>query len=100
MTDTDAAERQRQFAAAQTAVQQALRSPLPRLYINSFVNVLTDADVMLILQCNQQNVGILNMNYTVAKSLVNALSVAIAGYEKRFTTEVPNIEIASVEPQR
>ena len=90
---------QQHFVAAQAAVQQALRSPLPRLYINSFINVLTDADVMLVLQSNQQNIAVMNMNYTVAKSLANALAQAIDGYEKRFQTKVPDIQIASVDPR-
>ncbi len=51
---------------------------------------------MTILQCNGQAVGVVNMNYTVAKTLVKAFSVAISEYEKRFKTTVPDIELASV----
>lgn len=95
---TDTATDQRAFAVAQAAIQQALRSPLPRFYINSFVNVLTDADVMVLLQTNQQPVGVVNMNYTVAKSLMNALSLAVESYEEKFKTKVPDIKIGSHTP--
>jgi len=93
------AEKERQAAAEQahaTAVlQQALRSPLPRFYANSFINALTDADVMTIFQANGQAVAILNMNYTVAKTLCNALSQAVGEYEKKFSTKVPDIEFST-----
>ncbi len=99
MPDIDA-ENQKDFAVAQAAVQQALRSPLPRFYINAFINVLTDADMMMLLQTNQQTVGIVNMNYTVAKSLMKALSVAVESYEKKFETKVPDIQIGTGVPKQ
>jgi hypothetical protein len=96
------ADKDRQAAAEQARatalLQQALRTPLPRFYANSFINALTDADVMTIFQANGQAVAIVNMNYTVAKSFVNALSQAIEEYEKKFDTKVPIIEFGLSKP--
>jgi hypothetical protein len=50
---------------------------------------------MTIFQANGQSVAVLNMNYTVAKTLVNALTVAIDEYEKKFKTTVPEIELGT-----
>jgi hypothetical protein len=87
-----AAERTR----ATNVVTQALRAQLPRFYINSFINALTDADIMTIAQCNGQTVCILNMNYTVAKSLIAALTLAIEGYENKFHTKVPDVRLSTI----
>jgi hypothetical protein len=82
-----AAERVR----ATAVLTQALRAQSPRFYINSFINALTDVDIMTIAQCNGQTVCIFNMNYSVAKSLITALTAAIEGYEKKFNTKVPDV---------
>lgn len=80
---------------AQAMLQQALRSPLPRIYANSFLNALTDADVLTIFQSNGQPVAILNMSYPVAKTLSAALAEAITEHEKKFNTSVPEIDFDS-----
>lgn len=84
-------------AARATAVlTQALRSPVPRFYANSFVNAITDADVMTIFQANGQSICIMNLNYTVAKAYMSALGTAIKAYEDKLKTQVPVIELTSV----
>lgn len=83
-------------AHATAVVSQALRSPLPRFYTNSFVNAITDADIMTIFQSNGLSVCLINMNYTVAKSYVRALTAAIDVYEKKLNTKVPDIELATI----
>lgn len=82
--------------AARTTVTQALRSPLPRFYANSFVNVLSDADVLTIFQANGQSICMLNLSYGVAKTLADALHTAINEYEKKYQTKIPDIELGSV----
>jgi hypothetical protein len=79
---------------ARATVAQALRSALPRFYANSFVNVLSDADVLTIFQSNGQSVCMMNLNYTVAKTLASALTSAVSEYEKKYNTSVPDIELA------
>ena len=104
MSDESAAKERAEEAAdqarASAALQQALRSPIPRIYANSFLNALTDADVMTVFQSNGQPIALLNMNYTVAKSLANALSIAVREYEKKFNTNVPDIEIGTFPGSR
>lgn len=97
MTDAANAEDQ---ARATAAIQQALRSPLPRIYANSFINVLSDADVMTVFQSNGQNVSVLNMSYVVAKALGSALMEATTNYETKYNTKIPSSELASAVPPR
>lgn len=85
-------------AQAQAAIQHALRSPLPRIYANSFINVLSDADVMSVLQSNGQNVALLNMSYVVAKAFGAALAEACKNYEDKFKTKLPDPELATTIP--
>jgi pyridoxal biosynthesis lyase PdxS len=79
--------------AASHAIRAALRAPLPRFYANSFVNAVSDADIMTVLQCNGQNVCIFNFNYVLAKTYAKALIEAVAEYEKRNSLTVPVIDV-------
>ena len=55
---------------------------------------------MTIFQVNGQSVAIMNLNYTVAKTLASALTEAIAEYERKFNTKVPEIDFSSFGPGR
>lgn len=100
MTDVDVERdkvRAQSDARASAMLQNALRSNvLPRFYANSFIIANSDADIVTVFQANGLPVAILNMSYGVAKSIVNALNVSISDYEKKFNTEVPIAEIASI----
>lgn len=57
--------------------------PRGSLYLNSFKAGLSAADVFVIIQRNGEDLAVLNMSYTVAKSLGEALSRLIADLEKK-----------------
>ena len=57
--------------------------PQNSIYINGFGAGLTTGDIYVVLQRNGIEVGVLNMSFTVAKSLGDALNQLILSLEKR-----------------
>ena len=57
--------------------------PPQAIYINSFAAGLSSGDVFVVMQRNGLDIGVLNMSYTVAKSLGAALNQLILSLEKR-----------------
>ena len=62
--------------------------PLNTIYINGFAAGLTSGDVFVVLQRNGNEIGILNMSYTVAKSLGDALNQLILSLERRSERKI------------
>jgi len=60
---------------------QAINSDVPQTYANGFQISFGSADVALLLQRNGQNVEILNLSFTVAKSLAEILSKVVQDIE-------------------
>jgi hypothetical protein len=85
---------------ANALVQSALRSPLPRFYVNSFVNVPTDPDVLTIFVSNGQATCLMNMTYQLAKAYAQALLDAVHSYEEKHGVKVPDTELGNVPPGR
>ena len=61
----------------------ALAAGLPTYYVNGFVNGLSPSDVITVLERNGQPVAILNMSYTLAKSLAQGLGGVVADLESK-----------------
>lgn len=62
-------------------IRRALESDVPKIYFNGFVNGFGTGDVTCVLERNGLPVGILNMSYTVAKTLSTSLAQLISGLE-------------------
>ena len=62
--------------------------PVSSIYINSFSAGLSTGDVFVVLQRNGSEIGTLNMSYTVAKSLGDALNTLILSLEKRSERKI------------
>ncbi len=62
-------------------IDRALESDIPRIYFNGFVSAFSAGDIMCVLERNGQQVGIMNMSYTVAKTLSAALSQLVGVLE-------------------
>jgi hypothetical protein len=58
------------------------------IYINGFAAGINTGDIYVVLQRNGANVGVLNMSYTVAKSLGAALDEIIKSLERRSGREI------------
>ncbi|HEX3665818.1 MAG TPA: hypothetical protein VHU23_11360 [Rhizomicrobium sp.] len=87
------AENPRREAAI--SIQSALVSPLPRLYVNSFMNAASDSDVISVLQCNGINIAVMNVSYTFAKTYARALMALVEEFEEKHKLKVPEHEVAS-----
>lgn len=90
--------------AQRDLLRSALEAPIPKFYCNGFINGNSAADVVTVLQVNGQPVAVLNMSFTVAKSLSIALGQAIAnveglsGKEMLTISEIDNLMKKSGKP--
>jgi hypothetical protein len=76
-------------AAYADEIQKALESTnLPEFYANNFVVNLGTGDVMLIMNRNNKQVAMVQMSYTVAKSLSEALAGLIKKLEDRTDSKI------------
>jgi hypothetical protein len=80
--------------------------PMPpqSIYINSFAAGLSTGDIFVVLQRNGIEIGVLNMSYTVAKSLGQGLNQLVASLEKRsgrniMTSTEANIALAKPDSE-
>jgi hypothetical protein len=74
--------------AANVANIHNVQIPLNSIYINGFATGLTSGDIFVVLQRNGNDIGILNMSYTVAKSLGDALGQLISSLERRSDRKI------------
>ncbi len=74
MKDSDQVTLQNQATALHQLINHALQSDsIPKIYCNGFTNAVGNSDVMLVLQQNGKPAGLVNMSFTVAKTLSQAL---------------------------
>ena len=63
-------------------IQRALEADVPRIYFNGFVNGFGAGDIVCVLERNGQPTGVINMSYTLAKTLSVSLAQLIATLEE------------------
>jgi hypothetical protein len=64
-------------------MRAALAPDVPKIYFNGFINAVSSGDIVTVLERNGQPVAVLNMSFTVAKSLAQALGVTVSDLEKK-----------------
>lgn len=69
-------------------VQAAFTAGVPQLYFNGLVNVMSNGDVMTVLERNGAPIAVLNMSFTMAKSLSVALGQMVAQLEQMSGREI------------
>jgi hypothetical protein len=69
-------------------VQAALKAGVPQLYFNGVVNSMSNGDVMTVLERNGAPIAILNMSFTMAKSISVALGQLVATLEQMSGREI------------
>jgi hypothetical protein len=62
-------------------IAKALDAGVPQIYFNAFVNGISSCDVISILERNGKPVAILNMSYTLAKTISVSLGQIISQFE-------------------
>jgi hypothetical protein len=68
----------------QKRLKNALESTdVPVFYVNGFVNTMTSGDVLTVLERNGRPVAVLNMSFTLAKTLSVGLGNTIAQLEEK-----------------
>ena len=60
-----------------------LSEDIPKLYINGFITFFSQADMGLVLEQNDKPTAIINMSYTLAKTLVEKLGNTIRDFEDK-----------------
>lgn len=74
-------------------VKPALADPnVPRIYCNSFAMTLSSGDIMLVGAANGKPAALINMSYTVAKSLSEKLAGLIESFESASEHEIMTTE--------
>lgn len=63
-------------------INQALEADVPQIYFNGFVNAFSAGDIMCVLERNGRAVGIMNMSYSVAKTLSASLATLVGKLEE------------------
>jgi hypothetical protein len=63
-------------------IQGAILGPAPKFYINGYGFAQTAADLSVVLQLHSQPIGVVNMSYTTAKSLLVDLTTILEKFEK------------------
>ena len=63
-------------------VERSRDPNVPKLYVNGFINTLGTSDIMTILERNGEPIAVLNMSYTVAKTLATSLGEIVARLEE------------------
>ena len=81
---TDSAPKQ----VVEDRIARAKAADVPKLYLNGFQTGLTNADVVLVGECNGEPVALLNMSFTTAKTLAIALSNTISMLESKSDREM------------
>lgn len=56
---------------------------IQKIYANGFINAIGNGDIMIVLKNNNQPIALLNLSYTVAKTLYQNLAVTINNLEKK-----------------
>lgn len=67
---------------------RAKNADVPEIYTNGFITGLGSGDVFVVLERNGSPVAILNMSYTVAKTIAAALGNTIAQLEEKTGREM------------
>lgn len=67
----------------QVEIENALNNKdLPHFYFNGFTNSVGTGDVLIILKRNNKPIAVLNMSYTIAKSLSVKLGETVKALEE------------------
>lgn len=62
-------------------IARAFDADIPNIYFNGFLNSISSGDIISILERNGKPVAVLNMSYTVAKTLALSLGQLISQFE-------------------
>lgn len=73
---------------AEDRIARAKAAEVPTLYLNGFQTGLTNADVVVVGECNGEPVTLLNMSFTTAKTLALALTNTISMLEIKSDREM------------
>ena len=75
-------------------IRSALESQkIPHLYANGFTNALSSADIVIVLERQNEPVAVLNVSYTTAKSLAQKLSQLISNLEKASNQSIMTTDL-------
>lgn len=65
---------------------------VPKIYFNSFINLVGSSDVAISIQRNGASVGVLNLSYSTAKSLAIKLGEAISAFEATTGNKIMTVD--------
>ncbi len=82
-------------------IKEAIEDPnVPKIYSNGFLNAVGQGDTLTLLLQNGKPVAVLNLSYTVAKTLALKLGQVIKNIEADTGTTILTTEVFSDAIQR
>ncbi|MGE0532744.1 MAG: hypothetical protein AB7P35_15650 [Hyphomonadaceae bacterium] len=76
------------IAGTDERLERALAAGVPCVYINGFNTVVTNSDIVLVGERTGQPAVVLNLSYTMAKTLALALTNAVSVIEEKAGREI------------
>ena len=80
---------------AKEAILSGTASEVVSVYANGFILGQTNSDIVLVLERNSRPVSILNLSFTLAKSLAVKLTQAVRELESRTQHEIMTTDMVS-----
>ena len=82
-----------QIQAAQDKFRAVLNEPsVPKIYVNAFLSGYNNTDFIVMLECNGKSEAILNLSYSLAKSLAQNILNSVAEIEKQTGRDILTID--------
>jgi hypothetical protein len=77
------------FAPEDVLRDAALRNDIPKIYANGFSVGMSNADIVVVFQRFGPNpVGVVNLSYTLAKTLAQRLGRLVAEFERQIGQDI------------
>lgn len=61
---------------------------IPKIYANGFANFQGNADMGIIFQCNGKPTSVVNLSFTLAKTLAEKINQMVLDFEETTNTEI------------
>ncbi|MFZ2030083.1 MAG: hypothetical protein WAU68_07240 [Vitreimonas sp.] len=74
--------------ASDDPLKHAIEAGVPQIYFNGFASGLGNGDVSCVLQRNGEPAAIINMSFTLAKTLAVSLGAIISHIEERAGRDI------------
>lgn len=69
-------------------IEAIQNTAIPKIYANGFVNALSNGDITIMLQRNGEPIAILNLSFTIAKTLSFKIASMVKDLEEKSANKI------------